>query len=557
LHGAVLDQQINDWRSKSLGLPDASAIDQIRLRHDGTAINLTKTDGRWRIDGQGVQRASGEAVKDLIASANRLTITGFAADNPENLGLYGLDKPQLQLVIETPPSAPTGDDATTTAAVTHKLSIGRTDLRGSARYATWTRDGEQTLVVFTVNTSNADALARSVDDLRDPRVVVASPQDVRELKVQRAGETTLHVIRDPQAGYRFGDPRPGFEIDYSTSHDLIQQLCDLEAATYTTALKDLGEPTAEVTLGMTTGDGDVNFNVYGDGDNLTLVNRGEGVGYVVQADKLRTLLGPPLGLRKRTVMDVTPDQITRVVLKRPDGVTYEFTHVTDGPETGWRLTGQQRFEDKSFDSLLGSLGPLRAQAWLPTHSSNPSASIELTLDATGQPQQVLTVAPDTRVASLNDIDMAFTLPQPVVDLLNAEYRDRTAIDLNVDQIQSVRVANDSTDITVSRDGQRFVSDRGEVDQAVAAGVFDALAGLRVQRYVAPLHPRPQDIDFSVELTTSDGETRTLRLIDSGGDAVTVSLDPQGDRDYARWFTLDREVVARLRAPLTETQTPIK
>jgi hypothetical protein len=563
LHGAVLDQQINDWRSKSLDIPSASTIEHIVLQQDGPAIGLTKSDGRWRVDGEGLQRASEEAINDLIAAAGRLSINGFTADNPDSLALYGLDNPYLSLILRPPPLiSPADDTGTQTYPVTRRLILGRIDLQGQYRYAAWTRDDEPTLVVFTVSISNADALARTADELRDPRVIVAESQDVRDLAVQQAGVASLHLIRDPQTGYRFGDPQPGYEVDYSTAHTLIQQLCDLTTTRYTAELSELGAPIAQVQLGVATGSGKVNFSVYDSGDDRIIVNQGEGVGYVVGADELDRLLGPTLGLRKRMVLDLMRDSIIRVAITRPDGVTYEFTPGVD--DAGWILAGHEQFEDEAFDTLLGSLSPLRALEWLAdpiTPKSERIDWIEVTIEISDESPKTLSINPTNGSAVLSGNDSAFVLPQLTIDRFNAEYRDRTVIAVPIENINSVKLTSVSTGITVSREGQRFVSDRGEVDQAMAAGVFDALAGLRVQRYVAPLNLRPQDIDFSIEMTSVDGEIWTLNLVNSEDEPTTATLTAPGDVSdgdaQVLWFTLDRSVADRLRAPLTDAEALIK
>ncbi len=565
LHGAVLDQQINDWRSRSLGTFTAASSDSITLNQlDTDPIDLHKVDGRWRFDSKVIQRTSDEAIDDLFASVSRVWITDFIEDNPENLSIYGLDRPHLELIIQTPPAA-TSDGTSTTDTITRRLKIGRTDLEGKSRYATWATDDEPTLVVFTVDIDTAEALTRSMDDMRDPRVVVAKTQDVRELTVSQADTVTLHILRDPQSGYRFGEPQPGFDIDYSTTHALVKQLCELETTTYTNQLSDLGDPIAQVQLATATGTGEIHFSIYRTENSHTFVTQGEGVGYVVKTAErsfgrnpiglVERLLGQPLGLRNRTILDVTPDEINRITLHRPDGVTYEF--IQPDTESAWTLTGHEQYEDATFSSLLVALNPLRAEEWVPSYGPPGAGVVELVLDLTGHPQQTITIHQPTGLAASKELDTAFTLPQRALDLLYAEYRHRTLLSMSVAEIASVKIASDSTDITLSLDGQRFVSDHGEVDQSLAAGVFDTLAGLRVQRYVAPLNLHQQDIDFTVELTTTDGNTQTLSVVKAQGESVTATIDPVKGESYTEWFTLSRADADRLRAPLTDAEALIK
>jgi len=564
IFGTLLDQQTNDWRSKSLGSFDAAGSDRITLHtSDGDLIDLHKLEGTWWFDTDTVQRTNQEAISELFTTLSGVWITGFIEDNPDNLNLYGLDNPHLELILQTPVSpeiysdvSGSADHTSTSNTLTHRLKVGRTDLEGKARYATWSRDGETTLAVFTIDAATADSLKRNTDDLRDPRVSTVDAKDVRGLTVTQNGETTLHILRDPQTGYRFGEPKPAFEIDYSTTHALIRKLCELESTAYTTALNDLGEPVAQVTLGTAT-EGDVKLAIHRTGDNHTFITEGEGVGYIVEGgDLVQQLTGPSLSLRKRTILDVAAEEISRISLRRGDNVTYEFT--TGDTESGWTLAEHTDFEDTTLDALIAGLNPLRATDWL-AEPVTPSADwTALSLELKDGTTTELQTDPVSRQATVTGAGNGFILSQPFVDLLTAEYRDRSLHLPSVNQIESIRLYGGSVAVTLSRDGQQYISDHGEVDQAMAAKTFDTLAGLRVQRYVAPLHIIPEMIDFTLEATTQDGDKVTLRVL-SGDDPelATVTIDPDHGADYKGWFTLRKSYVQALRTALTDLQSPTK
>ncbi len=563
LHGVVLDQPITQWRTKSLNLPQASGAEHIELHQKDGVIGLSKVDGRWRFDhqGQGIQRASAEAVQDLVLAVGRLGIEKFIADNPDDLVTYGLDRPTMTFVIQTPPPAPTDTypPDQPAAPTTHTLRIGNTDLQGAARYAVLTQDGEQASVVFTLNAGSAEALATTPDKLRDPRVIVARQQDIRELVVQQDSATTLNLIRDPQQGYRYGDPAPGYGVDFSTANALTQALCSLESTRFTTDLTTLGEPFATVQLTLATGDGQVSFSIYNFGEDSAVVTEGESVGYTVRASDLETLLGTAMGLRDRSVLDLKPKQIAAVKLRRDgDG---ELVFLPTDEQPGWLLDADPRFEQEDFASLIASLSPLRAQRWLSEQVTPSDDWITWTIEPVGGAPITLRVDPADGRATMSGLDSAFVLPRPTVEKLNAEYRERTVLTMSADQIESVTVTGAETGVTITRDGQRFVTDlQGEIDQAVAAGVFDTLAGLRAERYVRPLHLRPEDIDFTIEFKASEDVPRApavIRFVGMQGYQTTVALDELPVTGPMRWFTLSPEDIRKLRAPLSDIETPIK
>lgn len=557
IFGTLLDQQTNDWRKKSLGTFDAAGSDRITLhQREGDQIDLHKLDGTWWFDTETVQRTSEEAVEDLFSDVGSVWVSEFIEDNPDNLNLYGLDAPHLELVIQTPAPPAAADQTASSGEKLHRLKIGRTDLEGKSRYATFAGDDGPAMVVFTIDAVAADRLTRTMDELRDPRVVTVDPQDVRGLTVSQSGETTLNILRNPQSGYSFGEPRPSFTIDYSTTHALVRRLCELESTTYNTSLNDLSNLAAKVTLSTATGDG-TKLTIYQTGESYTFVTEGEGVGYVVEAnDLVQQLTGPSLNLRKRTVLDIAAEELTGISLRHPDGARYEFTPGADGE--GWTLANHPVFEDTTLDSLIAGLNPLRSENWLADPVSPSAGWVELTLTMKDGTTSTLMADPTSRQAMLTGTDSGFVLPQAFLDLLTAEYRERSLHMPGVDQIESIRLSSGPIEVTLTREGQRFKTDQGEIDQAIAAGTFDTFAGLRVHRYTAPLHVIPEMFDFTLIATKRDGETVTLSVLTGDDpDVVTATINPDPGADHTGWFTLSRSDVQALRTPLTDLESPTK
>lgn len=555
LFGSVLDADITDWRSTTLEVPEASAADRIEQQHPGgEAIALQKTDGRWAFDADAVYRINGGAVDSWFSSIGRVWVSEFIKDNPDNLALYGLSSPYLRLSIREP-----GDGDT---PVTHTLHIGDTDLKGANRYAAWTRGDEPITVVFAINSGSAESLTKTAADLRDPKVIAADAADVRELIVEQNGQTTLHLLRDPQQGYSFGGEAPGYKADYSTSHAMITGLCGLTSERQVLTSEINGDPTANVHMALAGKDDGLSFAVYNQGEDRAIVTDGESVGYLVAANELDALLGQPLGLRDRTVLDIVPGSIAKMTLVRDDGVmfTFEPKPVAEGEDAkplAWQLDGHEVYEGDAIGALIRSVGPLRAERWLAEPVSPSAGWIEWTIEPNGGAPITLNVDPQTGNALMTGADSAFVLPQPLVDKLTAEYRGRTVLAVEIDRIQSVKLASNETDLTITRRGQQYVSDIGEITQLMAAAVFDTLAGLRVRRYIPPMQTPPGEVTFSIEVATDDGTTRTLRVFDAGGGTAIVSITPPPGADHTAWFTLDRADVDRLRAPLGDVANPVK
>ena len=80
----------------------------------------------------------------------------------------------------------------------------------------------------------------------------------------------------------------------------------------------------------------------------------------------------------------------------------------------------------------------------------------------------------------------------------------------------------------------------------------------MQRYTAPLSLRPEDIDFTLEATTHEGNTVTLRVVSGDDpDVATATIDPAPGADHTGWITLRASDVLALRTALTDLESPTK
>lgn len=572
LHGAVLDEPITAWRKTSLDVPEASKTGAASLfESNGYDIFLVKIDGRWGFDSKSVQRASQSAIEDWFGAAGRVSISEFIEDNPDNLDLYGLGVDYFRIQFSELDA--NGDE------VKHTLHIGNADLEGARRYAAWTSGVEPITVVFKVDSVSVEGLSRTFEDLRDTKVIPADIYDVRELNVQQNGSTSLHLIRDPQTGYSFGDPAPGFDSDYNASHTMLDRICQLQTTRFADETSSLGEPIAEVQITLAGNDNTANFDVYSQGEDRVIVSEGESVGYLVPAVELDALLGTSLGLRDRTLMETEASSLERVILQHHDEPALRFEPATaDGHGVSWKLVDHDEFEDEAFGDLLGSLNPLRVKHWL-SQPVEPKADWYMwTLVPVGGAPVTMRVDPQTGRAQMSGVDSAFVLSDPMIQVLTAEYRDRTVLNIDIEQIESVELTSETTGVIIRRDGARYIAGehdptagysdpkvtwyQGELDQTLAAGVFDTLAGLKAERFIPARFSTRAAGNFRMSFTTTTDDqpyrllvSENLPFDDPSFVAVELYHPQKEPKDIT--FTLPRELVDRLRAPLTEAETPIK
>ncbi|MEE9212023.1 MAG: hypothetical protein V3U29_05160, partial [Phycisphaeraceae bacterium] len=345
-----------------------------------------------------------------------------------------------------------------------------------------------------------------------------------------------------------------YEADDGEVADLVDTIVKTRANAYVPNAKPDAEPLATITLTAIGRPEPETLKVYATADETRLVLRNtESTGYMVEADSLAIVFKPVLSLRKRQVLDIGADTLTRLTITRPDGLVHTFSREQTGP---WQLAGHEKFEADALDDLLERLPVLRAVRWLDP-STGPTGNVTddfgVLLNTADGTSVSLSVDPETRAATAGGVDMPFEVSETLLEKLDAEFHHRTVLPIMIDDIASVTITKDDKSLAITKTADVYVSEGGEeVDQSAAGALFDTLAGLRVQRYAAPLHLRPQDIATTIVIRTNADETHTLRLIGLEDYTTTATIDPPRGNGLD-WFTLEPATVEKLTAGLIEAE----
>ena len=579
LHTMALDQKPSEWRNKSLSGPKESQADRVNLTRDGTPVELVKTDGTWALGAPDSGRVDTQAVAGLCDAVGRIYVNEFVKDQPADISIYGLDEPTTSLRIQVPPitAAVTEGDESEEPAGEPEVTILRVGAPASLKkehfFATLTsvREGKTfgDDVVFTIGKSDVEKLAKSADDLRDPRITLVKAREVNELRIDRASTAPIVVTRGDE-GWKFSAAEnPPYDPDAAAVSDLIDAIVDSKADAYTSA--PTGQPTATVTL--TTGgrpEPDVLKVFESDRKKRHVVVRNnETTGYLTPTKKLQGLFEPVLSLRHRTILALATDRVNRISLARPDGLKLVFSRApvdaaeeSAEPESGdakpapplgpWTLAGHDKFESKALDELVEAIDPLRAERWVTEPGEIGKDVFELTVAAVLGEASTLRIDPTTRKATA-EADDAFEVKQSLVDALNAEFRYRTVIEAANDDIEQVAVSRGDDTVTIEKDEDgKYVSvDGDQLDQAAAGGLFDTLAGLRVERYVKPLTMQDQDAAARITLRTKDQKTCVLRLAGKEGQTDVATIEPAGEG--LGWFKLSEDALGKLTGELVKEE----
>ena len=74
---------------------------------------------------------------------------------------------------------------------------GPVDLKKENYFAAYSRDNLPVQVIFTVASRDVEALNVGVDDLRDSRVTIIKPADVRELSIEGPNRDPIKLLTKP------------------------------------------------------------------------------------------------------------------------------------------------------------------------------------------------------------------------------------------------------------------------------------------------------------------------------------------------------------------------
>jgi hypothetical protein len=188
---------------------DASAITRLDLeKKDEKPIVLTKAEsGKWQITAPQPFAADQSTVSGILSTLSSLNSQRVVEDKAEDLKQYGLDQPALQLDI-------TGKDNKT-----QKLLIGDDTPTGGNAYAMLARDPR----VFTVASYTRTSVDKSLNDLRDKRLLTVSPDKISRIELVRKNQVVEFVRNKDE--WQILKPKP-LRADSSQVSELARKLTD-------------------------------------------------------------------------------------------------------------------------------------------------------------------------------------------------------------------------------------------------------------------------------------------------------------------------------------------
>lgn len=188
---------------------DEPAISKLEIKKkDAEPIVLIKnSSGTWQITEPKALNADQSAVSSTLSSLSALNSERVVEDKASDLKQFGLDHPGLEVDV-------TGKDNKT-----HQLLVGDDTPAGGAVYAMVAGDPR----VFTMASYNKTGIDKSVNDLRDKRLLTLSADKVSRLELVK-GSRGIEFGRSKDE-WQILEPKP-LRADSVAVGDLVGKLAD-------------------------------------------------------------------------------------------------------------------------------------------------------------------------------------------------------------------------------------------------------------------------------------------------------------------------------------------
>src|SRR5215831_1504591 len=187
---------------------DENSITKLELKKkDAPPILLTKNGSDWKIIEPKPLSADQATVSSLLSTISSLDSDRLVEDKSSSLARYGLASPAFEVAV-------TGKDSKT-----QRLLLGDDTPSGSGVYAALAGDPR----VFTIATYRKTSLDKTLNDLRDKRLLTVSADKVSRLEIAgKNGEIEFGHNKDE---WQILKPKP-MRADTFAVSELVRKLTD-------------------------------------------------------------------------------------------------------------------------------------------------------------------------------------------------------------------------------------------------------------------------------------------------------------------------------------------
>jgi hypothetical protein len=337
---------------------DQAAITKLEIKKkDSEPVALAKTNsGEWQINEPKPFRADQSAVSGLVSALSSLNSQRVVEDKASDLKTFGLENPVLEI------------DLVEKDNKSQKLLLGDETPASGGVYAMLAGDPR----VFTVASWEKGSIDKSLNDLRDKRLLPVSPDKISRVELIRKNED-IEFGRDKE-DWQILKPRP-LRADSTQVGELLRQLTDAKmdlSGADDGTVSAFTKATPVATAKVTDESGAQELQVHKSKDTYYAKSSAVDGAYKVDSELGKALDKSLDGFRNKKLFDFGYDDPNKVEL-HSGSKSYLLTRGSAGSEDWW--SNGKKMDARSVEPLISDLRDLSASKFVDSGFSNPTIDV--------------------------------------------------------------------------------------------------------------------------------------------------------------------------------------
>jgi hypothetical protein len=213
------DKDIHYFRDKSVLRLNTVMIDQVAINRQETSIRIKlPLDGKWMLERPIQARADHIKVFELMNAFANSEIKEFIAESKDDLALYGLDKPKIELTFWM-----SGDSEPTI-----KIRIGDRSPKKRGYYASMSdRDN-----IFLLGEKEVDLVPYDPNDLRSRELFYIERDKLKRIEIHEASKSIV-IVKGLDKEWRRGK-KDGEIVDFNLVKAFLDDLLEIRIEDFLT-----------------------------------------------------------------------------------------------------------------------------------------------------------------------------------------------------------------------------------------------------------------------------------------------------------------------------------
>ncbi len=361
-HRKPKDETVSADTSPSILKLDQGTITGVELKKkDAEPVVLSKGDsGSWKITEPKPFGADQGAVLGMLSALSSLNSERVVEDKTSDLKPYGLEPPALEVDVKEKDKK------------SQKLLLGDDTPTGNAVYASLAGDPR----IFTIPSYNKTSIDKSVNDLRDKRLITLEPDKISRLELVRNNQT-IEFGRNKDE-WQILKPKP-LRADSTEVGNVVRKLTDahmdLRSSSQNEKETDFAKATPVATAKVTDESGTQELQIRKNKDNYYAKSSVVDGVYKVDSD-LGTAVNKGLDeFRNKKIFDFGYNDPDKVDI---NSGSKQYDLSKGG--TDWWWNGK-KMDPEDVETLIAKLRDLQANKFVDSGFANPSMQISVTSDS--------------------------------------------------------------------------------------------------------------------------------------------------------------------------------